>query len=471
TYMCVPMPCQRLLLVPCAFMPHWHFCSLISVAVPVPHMVRPDAAARRGRPRPHPGDPPLARRALRPLRVAPHGAAARGGGARQPARREVGAPPQGARAHLPHGEPQDAAAVHREDGGGHGGEVGHHGRPRVRRGRDRRVRVVPDRDRGRHHAHGLWPELRGRQGSLQAADAANGLRLRGIPQGLHPWIQVLADQEEHELVETGQGDQEEPGDAHRPAAGGHGRREAPRVRQGPPRPHDQRQQQRRQERAAGQPHHRERHRGGVQDVLLRRQADDVQPPDMDHRGARHAPGVAGACQAGGPRSLRRARHPLPRAARQAQDCKHDPERDAAAVPSGGGDGAAGQVRRGARRLPHPARHGAADPHHGRAPRRAAVGAGRDPVQPGAVRGRRGAGGQAPDSLHTLRARRADVHRPEPGAPGGQAHGGHHSPAVRVPAVAQVRPRAHGPDAPPPAVRRARDLPIPLIIPDARPSCV
>uniref|UniRef100_A0A453EAX7 Uncharacterized protein n=1 Tax=Aegilops tauschii subsp. strangulata TaxID=200361 RepID=A0A453EAX7_AEGTS len=112
-----------------------------------------------------------------------------------------------------------------------------------------------------------------------------------------------------------------PGDAHRPAAGGHGRREAPRVRQGPPRPHDQRQQQRRQERAAGQPHHRERHRGGVQDVLLRRQADDVQPPDMDHRGARHAPGVAGACQAGGPRSLRRARHPLPRAARQAQDCK------------------------------------------------------------------------------------------------------------------------------------------------------
>ncbi|KAM3328952.1 hypothetical protein ACQJBY_026191 [Aegilops geniculata] len=69
-------------------------------------MVRPDAAARRRRPRPHPGDPPLARRALRPLRVAPHGAAARGGGARQPARREVGAPPQGARAHLPHGEPQ-----------------------------------------------------------------------------------------------------------------------------------------------------------------------------------------------------------------------------------------------------------------------------------------------------------------------------------------------------------------------------
>jgi hypothetical protein len=36
------------------------------------------------------------------------------------------------------------------------------------------------------------------------------------------YMQVLADQEEHELMETGQGDQEEPGDAHRPAAGGHG---------------------------------------------------------------------------------------------------------------------------------------------------------------------------------------------------------------------------------------------------------
>jgi hypothetical protein len=85
----------------------------------------------------------------------------------------------------------DAAAVHREDGRGHGGEVGRHGRPRVGRRRDRRVRVVPDRDGGRHHANGLRPELRGREGRVQAPDAAHDLRLRSIPQGLHPWIQVL----------------------------------------------------------------------------------------------------------------------------------------------------------------------------------------------------------------------------------------------------------------------------------------
>jgi len=78
----------------------------------VPDMVRPDAEARRRRPRPHPGDPRVPRRALRPLRVAPHGAPARGGGARQPPRRQVGAPPQGAHAGVPHGEPQGQPASH-----------------------------------------------------------------------------------------------------------------------------------------------------------------------------------------------------------------------------------------------------------------------------------------------------------------------------------------------------------------------
>ncbi|CAD6336387.1 unnamed protein product [Miscanthus lutarioriparius] len=67
-------------------------------------------------------------------------------------------------------------------------------------------------------------------------------------------------------------------------------------------------------------------------------------------------------------------------------------------------------------------------------------------------------GGAPAGVHPVRARPADVHRAEPGAPGGEAHAGGRAPAVPARAVAQLRARAHGPHAALPAVRRAGDLP-------------
>jgi hypothetical protein len=87
--------------------------------------------------------------------------------------------------------PAVAASLGRQDGGGHGAQVARHGRHDVRRGGDRRVRVVPGGDGGRHHPYGLRPELRRRQGRVQAPDAAHGIRLRGVSQGLHSWIQVI----------------------------------------------------------------------------------------------------------------------------------------------------------------------------------------------------------------------------------------------------------------------------------------
>uniref|UniRef100_A0A804P3A1 Cytochrome P450 734A1 n=3 Tax=Zea mays TaxID=4577 RepID=A0A804P3A1_MAIZE len=138
---------------------------------------------------------------------------------------------------------------------------------------------------------------------------------------------------------------------------------------------------------------------------------------------------------------------------------HDHKRDPAAVPAGGGHHPARQDGRAAlQRVPDPARHGAADPDHGDPPRRQALGRRRGAVQPRAVRRRRGEGGEAPAGVHPVRAWRPGVHRPEPGAPGGPAHRGGPASAVRDQGVPELRPRAHGPDAPLPAVRRAGDLP-------------
>ncbi|URE09395.1 Cytochrome P450 [Musa troglodytarum] len=138
---------------------------------------------------------------------------------------------------------------------------------------------------------------------------------------------------------------------------------------------------------------------------------------------------------------------------------NDTERDATAVPAGGGHDTAGEGGHGAGRPPHPPRHRAADPHHRRPPRRRSVGPGRGPVQPRAVRGRGEPGGAAPGGLSPLRPGRPDVHRPEPGPPRGQAHSSRHPPALRPPRRPVVRPRAYGPDAPPPAARRAHRLPV------------
>ncbi|RRT77050.1 hypothetical protein B296_00006776 [Ensete ventricosum] len=77
-------------------------------------------------------------------------------------------------------------AVCREDGVGHGGEAA----VLRRGGGDRCVGVVSDGDRGRHHADHIRQELRRRHGRLPIADATDGLRGRGLQQGLHPRLQV-----------------------------------------------------------------------------------------------------------------------------------------------------------------------------------------------------------------------------------------------------------------------------------------
>ncbi|AQK59913.1 Cytochrome P450 734A1 [Zea mays] len=274
-------------------------------------------------------------------------------------------------------------------------------------------------------------------------------------------LQVLAHQEELAVVEAGQGDTAEPDPSHRPAqrrgrgrGGGDGQplRRVPR----PSRRHDQ---CRREEDAAGGGDPGGGHAGGMQDVLLRREADDDEPPGLGHRAPGHAPGVAGTRTPRGPRRLGPRRAPLQGAPSKAQDGGHDHKRDPAAVPAGGGHHPARQDGRAAlQRVPDPARHGAADPDHGDPPRRQALGRRRGAVQPRAVRRRRGEGGEAPAGVHPVRAWRPGVHRPEPGAPGGPAHRGGPASAVRDQGVPELRPRAHGPDAPLPAVRRAGDLP-------------
>lgn len=82
------------------------FCRLHAAA-----LVRAYAAPHCRRSRAHSGDLPVELRRLRALRVAPPGPAARGRGPREPSRREVGAPPQGPRPHLLHGEPQGEQAT------------------------------------------------------------------------------------------------------------------------------------------------------------------------------------------------------------------------------------------------------------------------------------------------------------------------------------------------------------------------
>uniref|UniRef100_A0A453S9Z0 Cytochrome P450 n=1 Tax=Aegilops tauschii subsp. strangulata TaxID=200361 RepID=A0A453S9Z0_AEGTS len=337
-----------------------------------------------------------------------------------------------------------------------------------RRGGGGRGGVVPGGGRGGHHARHVRAQLRLRPRGVPHAGPPHGLRLRGLPQGARPGLPVLADQEEPDVVGPGQGDQAGPSPAHRPAQ---------RRRRGP-RGGDQGEgQQRRLQGPAGADdkcprqevagHAGGGHGGGVQDVLLRRQADDHQPADLGHGAPRHAPGVAGPRPAGGPRRVRPRRAPRQGAPAQAENAGDDPERDAEAVPTGRGHHPQGQGGRHPRRPGDPARHGAADPDHGDPPRRQVLGARRGAVQPRPVRRRRGPGGDAPAGVHPVRARVPDVRRPEPRPARGQAHRGRPAPALRAEAVAQVRARADGADAAPPAVRRARDLPPPVVAPAVR----
>uniref|UniRef100_A0A804P3A0 Uncharacterized protein n=1 Tax=Zea mays TaxID=4577 RepID=A0A804P3A0_MAIZE len=425
-------------------------------------LVRADAAPDGGGAGAGARDLPDARGGVRPLRGAPGGAPARGRRPRQPPRRQVGAPPPRPRRRLLPGQPQTAGAPRRPVGGGSGGEVARHGvRLLERRGGGGRRGVVPGGHGGGHHARHLRPQLRRRPRRVRHAGPPDGLRLRGLPQGPGPRLPVLAHQEELAVVEAGQGDTAEPDPSHRPAqrrgrgrGGGDGQplRRVPR----PSRRHDQ---CRREEDAAGGGDPGGGHAGGMQDVLLRREADDDEPPGLGHRAPGHAPGVAGTRTPRGPRRLGPRRAPLQGAPSKAQDGGHDHKRDPAAVPAGGGHHPARQDGRAAlQRVPDPARHGAADPDHGDPPRRQALGRRRGAVQPRAVRRRRGEGGEAPAGVHPVRAWRPGVHRPEPGAPGGPAHRGGPASAVRDQGVPELRPRAHGPDAPLPAVRRAGDLP-------------
>ncbi|KAF7109762.1 hypothetical protein CFC21_109972 [Triticum aestivum] len=431
-------------------------------------MVRADAAAHGGGPRARPRDLPHARGGVRPLRGAPHRPAARGRRARQPARRQVGPPPPRSRPRLLPRQPQPAGAARRQVSGGAGGEVAGDGVRERRRGGGGRGGVVPGGGRGGHHARHVRAQLRLRPRGVPHAGPPHGLRLRGLPQGARPGLPVLADQEEPDVVGPGQGDQAGPSPAHRPAQ---------RRRRGP-RGGDQGEgQQRRLQGPAGADdkcprqevagHAGGGHGGGVQDVLLRRQADDHQPADLGHGAPRHAPGVAGPRPAGGPRRVRPRRAPRQGAPAQAENAGDDPERDAEAVPTGRGHHPQGQGGRHPRRPGDPARHGAADPDHGDPPRRQVLGARRGAVQPRPVRRRRGPGGDAPAGVHPVRARVPDVRRPEPRPARGQAHRGRPAPALRAEAVAQVRARADGADAAPPAVRRARDLPPPVVAPAVR----
>ncbi|AQK69355.1 Cytochrome P450 734A1 [Zea mays] len=138
---------------------------------------------------------------------------------------------------------------------------------------------------------------------------------------------------------------------------------------------------------------------------------------------------------------------------------HDHKRDPPAVPAGGGHHPPRQDGRAALgRVHDPPRHGAAHPDHGHPPRRQVLGPRRRAVQPRTVRRRHGQGGEAPAGVHPVRAGLPDVHRPEPGTAGGQAHHGDPAAAVRDEGVPELHPRADGPDAPLPAVRSAGDLP-------------
>uniref|UniRef100_A0A453AWE1 Secologanin synthase n=1 Tax=Aegilops tauschii subsp. strangulata TaxID=200361 RepID=A0A453AWE1_AEGTS len=150
-------------------------------------------------------------------------------------------------------------------------------------------------------------------------------------------------------------------------------------------------------------------------------------------------------------------------------CMHaggdDRERDAEAVPAGGGDDPDGEPGRGAGRVRGAGGHGAPHPDPGGAPRRGALGRRRGGVQPGALRRRPAAA--APDGVHAVRRRRAGVHRAEPGADRGQGGARRRAAAVRLPPVAGVRARAQGAHDTQPAVRRAGHLPAAVITPDQR----
>ncbi|KAG6497304.1 hypothetical protein ZIOFF_045203 [Zingiber officinale] len=87
--------------------------------------------------------------------------------------------------HLKNRKTPATDSLHRQDGAQHGGEAA----DLQRGGGDRRVGVVPDGDRGRHHSGRLREKLRRRQGRVQATDATDGLRGRGFPQRIHPWLQ------------------------------------------------------------------------------------------------------------------------------------------------------------------------------------------------------------------------------------------------------------------------------------------
>uniref|UniRef100_A0A452ZD30 Uncharacterized protein n=1 Tax=Aegilops tauschii subsp. strangulata TaxID=200361 RepID=A0A452ZD30_AEGTS len=324
----------------------------------------------------------------------------------QDQRRLLGAPAQGHRARVLHGQGQRHGGAHGRRGAAATAFMGGLRRRRQgwRSGGGRRRRH-PELLL-RRHLPGLFRRrpLQG-EGDLPPAQGAVGVHVRAQRHLHHPVAEVSTDGEEPEDLEAHAGDPiTDPGDREG-APGGDGGFTGARL------PGVHHRQQRRPATAG-------RLRGGqLQEHLLRGARNDCGHRHLVPHAARRPSGVAGPRARRGARRLRRRHRRLEPGLRhdlQDEDSGHGCAGDATAVPAvivcRAGDVRRHSAGPAARAQGHlPLRAGI---HH--APRRRFLGPDGAPVRPGPVQERGGGGVQEPaGGVHAIRPRRAHLPRSEP----------------------------------------------------------